>query len=440
MANLPDDVLNAERFHERFGYESKFVGEYKRWLHWTGSYWRQDNGNVQNWAMRVLESFSEEANDALARGDMEAYKTLTRHVVKSAGRVDTMLKLASSMSDIRINASDLDFSRNWLNCRNATLDLTEDSLQGHNPNDLITRITNAAYLPTATAPSWDAFLNQVLPDPEVQAYIQRLVGYSLLGEANERIVVFLYGLGRNGKSVFVETLREVLGTYALGTPVQTFLEGSRGLSNDLARLKGTRFIVSSEFEEGSRANAALLKQVTGGEKITARYLYGEFFDFDLEGTIWISTNHIPYLGHGPAVWDRVKVVGFEQRIPESQVDIHIKARLLKEKSGILNWCVEGTRQYLKRGIDEPAICRMSTSSAKEDQDMLKPFFTDCFVMDPQGSVSASSLFKTYQFWAINNGEKPQSARWLGLRMRDNGFSSTNAGNVRQWKGLRHKDA
>lgn len=167
----------------------------------------------------------------------------------------------------------------------------------HDPSDLLTKVAGAPYLPDAPRPTFERFLTTVLPDKDVRAYVKRIAGYMLAAGNAERILPVFYGVGRNGKTVLVEILLEIMGDYGIKTPVSTFLaRRSGGPTNDLARLRGARLISASEFEEGARTNIALVKEVTGDGKITARFLHKEFIEFRLSGTALLDSNHMPWVG------------------------------------------------------------------------------------------------------------------------------------------------
>jgi putative DNA primase/helicase len=435
-----DDEGNVARFVDTFEAELMFVSQYKRWFYWTGSHWAESIGQETEAARSMIQSMHTEARTLLAMGDTEGYKRLTAHISKSAGKIPYLVGLASKDPIMRASVDWLDSQRGFLNCRNAVVDLRNGDTMAPNPKDRLTRRTGALCIPGAEAPRWEAFLAQVLPDAEVRAYVQRLVGYSLLGDANERLIIFLYGIGRNGKSVFVETVREILGDYAVGTPVTTFLKkpNASGPSNDLARLRGARFIAASEFEEGAKVNTALLKQVTGDEKITARPMYGEYFDFPFEGTIWVSTNHMPFVGVQQAVWDRIKTIPFTVRIPDYEVDVRIKEKLLAEAPGILQWALEGCRQYMAHGLTEPASISQGAMEQRSDQDLLAPFVEDVCDVDASYTVHSADLYKAYQWWAVQHGENVLSSRTLGLRLKDAGYMPARTPSARLWRGLRIK--
>lgn len=434
-----DDVGNADRFVAEYGDTVRYVPQFKKWIVWKGTHWAISMGEHYSMAADMVRNLHNEAQDLLVRGLATEHKDLTRHIVRSAGRIDTFLKIAAGYDAIRTGADWLDSDRNYLNARNLTLDLKDGSIQAHSQGDLITKVTNCGYFPNAPRAKWEEFLAQVLPDLAVREYVKRLAGYSLLGDTQERLLVFLYGEGRNGKSVFVETLREVLGDYSTGTPITTFLaKHSETGHNDLARLRGARFIAASEFEEGAKANIALLKQVTGDEKITARPLYGEYFDFPFEGTIWISTNHMPFVGASQAVWDRAKIVEFPTRLADHEVDVNIKAKLQSEAAGILAWMVEGAQAYLAYGLEEPTSVTLASITEREDQNVLTHFFNEACAQEHAVTSTLNEMYRAYEWWCVQSGEKPFSKIMFGKKMIEAGFKKHRTALTWVWQGIRPK--
>jgi len=431
-----DDLGNADRFVATYVDEVRYVPEFKKWLVWKGTHWAISIGEHYSMASAMIRGLHDEAQAYLLQGNTADHKALAQHIVKSAGRIDTMLKIASAHDDIRTPPGWLDSAKNYLNCRNLTIDLTDGRIMAHDPTELLSKVTNAPYLPNAPRPRWEAFLAQVQPDPAVREYLKRLAGYSLMGATQERLLVFLHGGGRNGKSVFVEVLRHVFGDYAVGTPVTTFLEKrSETGSNDLARLRGARFVAASEFEEGAKANIALLKRVSGDEKITARPLYGEYFDFPFEGTIWISTNHMPYVGVSTAVWDRIKIIDFPTRISDEQVDVHMKKKLEAEAAGILAWAVEGARAYVAHGLEEPTSVLLSADNEKMKQNLLQDFLDDQCDQYFEASTPARGLYRQYSWWAAQSGERPMTDRTFKAKLQELGFTQKRTSSGNAWMGL-----
>jgi putative DNA primase/helicase len=223
-----DDEGNAARFASLYADELMYVTEYKRWFYWDGSRWSPSIGQETEAAMKFVVKLHQEAALLNLQGQSEEHKRMCAHIVKTAGKIPYLISLAAKTPEMRAETSALDANRSWINFGNAVVDVKDGTLMVPEPLDRLTKRTSVPYRDSAECPQWDAFLATVLPDPAMRQYVQQLAGYSLLGDVNERLLVFLYGEGRNGKSVFVEVLRELLGDYALGTPVTTFLKKMDG--------------------------------------------------------------------------------------------------------------------------------------------------------------------------------------------------------------------
>jgi putative DNA primase/helicase len=370
------------------------------------------------------------------------------HIARCAGKVPYLLGQASAQPAMRLDADWLDAVHDELNCGNIVVSAADGLGQQADPKHLTTKRTGAAFDPNAEAPRWQQFLDEVLPDYDVQEYLQRLVGYTVLGSKNERVIIFLHGGGRNGKSVAVETISRVLGDYA--TTVSNALlkkrkfEDANAASPELASLKGARMIVTSEFEDGDQLSTGFLKHLLGAEVVRARPLYGEPISFPMTGTFWISTNHMPKLGASQAVWDRIRLVPFDVRITDEQVDVDLQAKLYTEAPGILNWILDGAAAYLKSGLTVPAVILEAAQDAKTDQDPLADFLDEWVEEGAAFSVTNGELFEVYRNWSMASTGNSLSKESFGAALADLGrfAPSQNVWNIdhtkrgRGWKGLK----
>ena len=264
---------------------------------------------------------------------------------------------------------------------------------------------------------WLNFLNDVTNgDKELQEYIQRCVGYSLSGSIKEQCAYFLYGIGNNGKSTFLDTISEMLGGYSSNVQPETIMMkrfGGDGANSDIARLKSSRFVTSEEPTEGVRLNEGLLKQLTGGGKITCRFLYGDEFEYTPEFKIWVATNHKPVIrGTDLGIWRRIKLIPFEVNIPKEKVDKNLKYKLRKELPKILHWAVQGCIKWQKYGIQDPECVKQAVASYKLEMDLLASFMEQCVEIDydVEEKIMASDLFSLYSKWAKGNNEYEMSSK------------------------------
>ncbi len=257
-------------------------------------------------------------------------------------------------------------------------------------------------------------------------FLQRAAGYSLTGHTDERAIFLCHGNGANGKSTFLNTLMAVLGEYGLSVESNTFcVSRNEGVRNDLAALKGARFVSATEAGKGKRLDEDLVKRISGGsDKIQARFLFQEFFEFRPECKIWWAFNSAPRITDSTdSIWARVKMIPFSVVIPESERDTRLPEKLLKESSGILNWMVTGLREYQQNGLAEPEEVRGATQQYREDQDLLADFLIEGCIREPQGTIGTTDLYNAYTTWSsmVAPGEKIKSQRSFGFEMNDHGF-------------------
>ncbi len=319
------DYGNAQRLVRWQGQDLRYCYEFGTWLAWTGTHWAKDPAAAERLAKATVLRIYEEVGSL---ADAKERELLHRHAVVSeqAPRVAAMLSLARSEPGIPVRPEDLDRHLWLLNCANGTLDLRTGLLRPHQRDDLITRCLGVGFEPTTECPCWRAFLHRILDgNADLVGFVQRAVGYALTGSTAERCMFILYGSGKNGKTVFLEGLRLLLGDYVARTPTQTLL-AKRGdtIPNDLARLRGVRLVTASETGDGSRLDESLVKDITGGDRIAARFMRGEWFEFTPHFKIFLSTNHKPSnLGRNERCPTRYSSLGisspFLTRCPTSDI-------------------------------------------------------------------------------------------------------------------------
>jgi len=325
-----------------------------------------------------------------------------------------------------------------LNVSNGTLDLRTGRLLRHDPGALITKLAPVEHSTDARCPIWLTFLDRIMRgDVDVIAFLQRALGYALTGDVSEQVMFFLYGTGANGKSTLLNTVHAVLGDYASHTPTETLLL-KRGdtIPNDLARLKGARFVTAVEAEGGRRLAEARVKQMTGGDPISARFLHGEWFDYAPEYKLFCAVNHKPSVkGTDHAIWRRIRLIPFTVTIPEHEQDRRLGDTLRGELSGVLRWMLEGCLAWQKQGLGESEAVKTATGAYREEMDMIAAFLGDCCVIDETSSASKSELYQRYEEWCAAGGEQRMTKSELGIRLVERGVEDGKSGSVRLWRGL-----
>ena len=351
-----------------------------------------------------------------------------------------MIGLCKMSRETVVRASEFDTDPYLFNTAGNTINLRKNcDVCEPNRNDLCTKKSNFEYDKAADCPTWKHFLMQIMnQDTELIHYVQKAMGYALTGDVSEQCIFILWGSGANGKSTFLNTLQSLFGDYACSTGVETFMKRTSDQSNDLARLCGKRLVTTSETEQGKALSESLVKQITGEDKLTARFLYGEYFSFYPTFKIFMATNHKPRIKGGDyGIWRRIKLIPFTVTIPKEQRDKHLSDKLAKENAGILNWLLEGYCNWKKEGLDDPASVRSATEEYMEDMDTVGTFLKDCYTVDATGTfrVKNQDMYATYMKWCNANSERIGSQKYLALRLEEKGFKKMCSHSVRYWLGL-----
>ncbi len=433
------DLGNARRLVAAHGRDLRYSPAWATWFVWDGKRWARDDSLevVRRAKAAVRQLYA----DAMAVADLDRRGPLVKHALRteSAARLMGMVTLAQSEPSIPVHPDQLDTDPWVLNVANGTLDLRTGQLRPHRRDEMLTKLAPVVYDSAAPSPAFTAFLDRIFAgNPDLITFVQRAAGYSLTGQTGERVFFILWGVGANGKSTLLEVLRTMLGDYAMRTPTETLLVKREGaIPNDVARLKGARFVTASEADEGKRLGEALIKDLTGNETISARFMRAEWFDFKPEFKLWLSTNHKPVIrGTDKAIWDRIRLVPFTVRIPDAEQDKQLGAKLRAELPGILRWVVDGCLAWQRDGLGMPAEVEEATAAYRAEMDLLAQFIEDACVVDAKASTTAKYLHAAYQGWCEANGERALTQKALGDKLRERGFEPRKAGKGRRvWDGI-----
>ena len=415
------DLGNSERFVAQHGEDARYCFPWAKWLVWTGARWeRDDAGKVHRLAKEAVRGIYREASDAEHE---DRRKALAKHAAASESetRIRAMLELAKS--EVPVMPEELDAETMLLNVLNGTLDLRTGELRDHRRDDLITKLAPVQYDPGAAAPSWQAFLERVLPGEDLRGFVQRAAGYSATGVTGEQCMFIHHGAGANGKTTFQETLAAALGDYAMRTPTETLLvKRSGGVPNDVARLKGARFVTASETEEGRRLAESLIKDLTGQDTISARFMRAEWFDFKPTHALHLSTNHKPEIrGTDAAIWRRIRLVPWAVTIPPAEQDKKLPEKLRAELPGVLAWIVRGCSAWRREGLKAPEEVRQATRGYRAEMDVLAAFLADCCVRGENEEEFAGELWGAWKRWSEETGEQTGTQKRFGGRLAERGF-------------------
>lgn len=437
------DLGNARRFVRRYADAVRYVAPWRQpWLIWDDHRWAPDEtGEIARFGKTVIRELYKEA---LNEPDADKGEKIAKHAhgCETAGRLNSMLELASTEPEIASVADVFDADPWALNVENGVVDLRTGERRAHRREELMTKLAPVAHKASAKAPLWRAFLRDITDgDGDLERYLQRAVGYSLTGVTTEHCLFFCFGSGRNGKSTFLETIREMLGDYSQQADFSTFLQRrGEGPRNDIARMRGMRFITAVEASGARSFDEEILKQLTGGDRITARRLYEESFEFVPTHKLFLAANHKPRIDQQTeAMWDRIRLIPFTTYVPPERRDKDLKIKLAAELPGILNWAIEGCLEWQQHGLVEPEAVIKATRSYREEEDLVGEFIEAACVLSPAGWTRTSDLFQAFtNWWRETRGlvARPPSPQWFGRSVAERSeLKSTKKHGVRGWRGI-----
>ncbi len=438
------DFGNAERMVYHFGVDLRYVGDWESWFVWDRRRWQRDRtGAVMRHAKATARLIEKEID---VSPDEQA-----KHIRKwsldseNQGRLRAMIGLAASEPGVPVVPERLDGDPYLLNVRNGTLDLRTGTLLPHRREHLITKLAKVAYDPRAQCPTWKTFLSQIMDGNErMIGFIKRALGYSLTGDVGAHVFFVLYGAGRNGKSTLLLTLQHLMGDYSRQAAPDLLIDSGKGDNSSpgraaaLASLQGARLVVASETESGGRLAEAAVKAMTSGDKISAKFMGQNWFEFDPTHHIFLATNHRPKIKGSKAdlgIWEKIKPIPFNVTISREKRDRTLPARLLGELPGILNWCMEGCLEWQSAGLGEPSEVEEAVQGYQDENDVIKPFLDDCCVIGPSFKIKISILRKVYELWCDENAKEPMNSTVFGTKIKEKGFEEKNDGKHRNRLGL-----
>ncbi|MDA1680327.1 MULTISPECIES: phage/plasmid primase, P4 family [Bacillus cereus group] len=407
------ELGNAERIAYEYGHVIKFVHDIG-WYIWDGKRWRVDTKKeIERITAKVLRSLSKSEDES----EIKWARMCERRNVRMNSIKDLMPLVPGAREDF-------DSHKYLFNVANGMVDLQTGQLRPHDREVYLSKITNVTFDEQAKCPEWMKFLEQIFQgNQELMEYMQRLIGYSLTGEIAEQIMVFLIGGGSNGKSTFINIIKDLMGDYGRQTKSDTFIKKKEtGANNDIARLAGARFVSAIESEDGEQLSETFVKQITGGEPVLARFLRQEFFEFIPEFKVFFTTNHKPVIkGVDEGIWRRIRLIPFNLQLPKEKRDKKLPEKLSLEMPGILNWAIEGCLKWQQSGLNDPAIVRKATGDYKEEMDILGPFMFECCFKRDDVQLEAKQLYETYANWCFRNGEHQLKNRAFYRILETQGF-------------------
>ena len=432
------DTTNAYRMLTEHGKDIRYNQLWKKWIVWNGKQWELDDGYlIHDKGLKIVRGIY---NELLKTADWKERIEIEKYAMQSEAvrRRKALIEAASWIPELNIKTDQLDINDWLLNVGNGTVDLQKGVFREHRQEDYITKIANVNFDANADCPVWKKFIMEIMNyNNELIKYIQTAVGWAVTGDTSEQSMFILYGTGANGKSTFLNTIMNLLGDYSVATPTETFMKrNGEQIGNDIARLRGTRFVTTTEAEQGRRLSEPLIKQITGNDRMTARFLYGEFFNFVPTFKIFMASNHKPVIkGTDYGIWRRIKLIPFTTRIPEDKQDKQLEKKLMLESSGILNWIIEGAVRWCNEGLNTPNIITAATDEYRGEMDVIGNFIKEQCIIKSDVSIKAREFFKCYQDWCVEHNEHAVSERFLGLRLKELGLTQKRNADGRYWQGI-----
>ena len=415
---------------EQHAIDWKYCPIWGRWYFWDG--WR--------WVHDQVLAFNYLARQVCHAASMFAKSPSFRAKIASASTSSNIERLARADPAHATSVEKWDTDPLLLNTTGGIVDLRTGKLSAHDRLRFLTKTATAT--PQGTCQQWLAFLKAITNDnQEFIAYLQRVLGYCLTGLTTEHALFFLYGTGANGKSVFLNVVSTIMGDYAKTAPMDTFMEARADRHpTDLAGLCGVRFVCASETEQGRRWSESKIKSITGGDKISARFMRQDFFEFTPQFKLLIAGNHKPAISNvDEAMSRRIHLVPFTVFIPPEKRDKHLTTKLLKERDGILAWMVEGLMKWRELdGLHPPEIVTKATRDYLEAEDAIGRWLDDCCVKNSAAFSSSNGLFRSWKHWAEDCGEYVGSQRKLSEQLMARGFERAVEGQARGFRGVQIK--
>lgn len=428
------DIRMAEYFACEVSNFLRYWTAIKKWLRYVDGRWTTDAPGgafpALNDVLRGLYRLAAGASTMDRETVMKNLLRLEKHTTQR-----DILAAASNIPRLIVSSGQLDRDPMLLNCLNVTINLKTGRPRPHDPTDLITRQVPIEFYEHAECPLFKKFLARIMgDDQDMIGYLHRFIGYCLTGLTVEQVLLFFYGLGANGKSVLLKIILALLGDYASTAGADLLMvRDRRGATNDLASLRGSRCVAVCEFDDGERLAEATIKTLTGGDRVTCRFLYGEFFEYTPEFKPLLIGNHKPKIrGRDKGIWRRIHLLPFEVTIPEDERDPHLADKLMQELPGILGWAVRGCLEWQRIGLKPPEKVQAAIKEYRHDEDVFQQWIEECCVTDAGCQATPSSLLESFKEFS---GWRNMTSTKFGKTLREAGFEQHRAYSGRFWLGI-----
>lgn len=448
--DLSQDGLALAMGAQWWDENARYMDQWNRWLFWSGTHWQRDDKRPH---MTITRNYLRQCADQLTawaerralildpkEGDkLKAWAKAKAEYLRDKRTIADIESLARSNEASAAEGKEFDPDLMLIGTPGGTVDLRTGDLRPARHGDMITRQTAVAPAEKgAEAPRWNAFLHEVFDsDMPTIDFMQRAAGYALTGRVNEHKMLFLYGTGRNGKSVFLDTLFWLWGDYARRASSDTFLNKQGGSHpTDIAGLHGARLVIGSELPRGKSWDESVIKDLTGGDVMTARFMHRDFFDFIPQLTLMIAGNTQPsFRGVDEAIRARVVMVPFAVTIPPEKRDTELLDKLKAEGPAILRWCIEGVDMWRRRGLDVPEKIKVASAEYFDSEDICGQFIADEIDVVPAKFTSNADLHNRFTQWAEAQGLATWTQTTLTKALCEKGFTSTKSNGKRGFRGV-----
>lgn len=432
------DVGNAERFRARFGENLRYTAPLKTWFHWgPAPYWHPDaTGYAHQLGIAQAQALTRDAETA-------GHRALVKYSLQSqsAGKINAMLEIARSLDGIAIDVEDLDRYPWLLNHQSGTFEFDREGkraplLREHRREDYLTHIVPANYRPGAKHQAWSDFIESSQPDPEIRRYLQKAAGYTLTGSTREEIAFLMVGAGRNGKGTFLHVMQTLLGPLATTASFETFLLSRKDQSTELATFRGRRMVVAQEAGTRATFNEAILKSLTGGDRIKAKALYANPFEYQPQFKLWLAVNHAPDVRDAsPGFWSRIRVIPWLVDF-SGRENKNLKHELTQPEAleAFFFWCVEGLEIWQQEGMGTPAAVAAATAEYREETDSVRLWIDERCEEHMNLSVQSSVAYSDYSEFSRSQNIFPATREGFRNSLETKGFASKKS-NVFYFMGL-----
>ncbi|MFN3700453.1 MAG: phage/plasmid primase, P4 family [Alphaproteobacteria bacterium] len=418
------DMRNAERFRDDWKETLLFCADEKVWYIWDGTSWVKDETKqVLEKAKVTAKKLTEDARLRTDKGAEKASKWA--HGSQSATRLSSMIKLAEP--DMACKSDKFNQNDMQLNLLNCIVDLKTDDIIDHDPKFYHSLTAPITFDPDADCPKFKEFLDITFQgNAEMIEYVQCMMGYILTGDTSEQCIFILLGDGRNGKSSLVNVIIELMGPYHKRANADTFLNINKSpIRSDLARLKGARVITGSEATNDKFWDEALIKDISGGEKVTARLLYENESEFLPRFKLLMAVNSLPQIkGMDGGIWRRIRILPFDFVVPKEQVDPQLGKKLKDELPGIFNFALEGLRKWRMNSLIEPELITNRVEEFRGQMDRIQAFIDERCDTCEGNKLPAKDLYLAYKEWALDSGYHPLNANNFGRHIKAKGYESS----------------